>query len=76
MSKRRDIFVNLVNEPGASRLVLGERVGRNLCRLHGIVPKNEQWEFQPGQIVRCEEQTFTGGCVLVVAVAAVAPTSP
>ena len=70
MSKRRDIYVNLTNEPGASRLVLGERVGRNLCRLHGRVPDGEAWEFQPGEIVRCEVRTDRFGWTRAVVVEA------
>jgi hypothetical protein len=70
MSKRRDIYVNLLNEK-ASRLVLGERVGRNLCRLHGRVPAGEVWEFQPGQIVRCEVRTDRFGWTRAVVVEAV-----
>jgi hypothetical protein len=71
MSKRRDIYVNLLNEESASRRVLGERVGRNLCRLHGRVPAGEVWEFQPGQIVRCEVQTDHFGWTRAVVVEAI-----
>jgi hypothetical protein len=71
MSKRRDIYVRLLNGNAAWRLVLGERVGRNLCRLHGRVPAGEVWEFQPGQIVRCEVRTDRFGCTLAKAVEAV-----
>lgn len=30
-------------------------------QLEGTVPEGEEWEFQPGELVKCELQEFIGG---------------
>lgn len=40
----------------AWRPVAAEPVGSGLFRLVGSVPEGENWEFQPGQVVRCQER--------------------
>lgn len=37
------------------RIARGIPVGENVYELLGPIPVGEQWEFQPGQIVECEE---------------------
>ena len=38
-----------------------------ICQLLGFVPTNEHWQFNPGQIVECEEHIFSGGSSGLVA---------
>jgi len=39
--------------------------------LSGLVPDDELWEFQPGEVVRCRERTFSDGATALVAFARV-----
>jgi hypothetical protein len=43
------------------RPVTAEFVSDGVYRLHGPVPDDEVWEFQPGAIVRCEERLLARG---------------
>jgi hypothetical protein len=64
------VYVALLNEGTAVwRPVMGERVGGDLFRLAGPVPDGERWEFQPGELVRCVVQAFSGGERRLAAVA-------
>ena len=70
MSDAATIFVAIVNEHGieAFRPASAEPVGPMIYRLLGPVPEYEIWEFQPGELVRCEDRVFTGGDRGLVAV--------
>lgn len=69
MSSRKKIFVALLNE-GTSvwRPTFGELVGERTYRPLGIVPSQEEWQFQPGQFVVCESQSLPDGKVELVAI--------
>jgi hypothetical protein len=47
------------------RPVSAEQIGPGLFRLLGPVPANERWQFQPGEVVRCEGRVLSGGRALV-----------
>ena len=40
-------------------------------RVEGVEPEDEQWEFPPGAVVRCEQKTFYGGESALTAIEAV-----
>lgn len=62
MSDRETIYVKIVDEHfDAFRPVSAEQVSPMIYRLLGPVPDDETWEFQPGELVRCEDRVFTGG---------------
>jgi hypothetical protein len=55
------IYVALLDEGVAVwRPVRAESFGRDTFLLVGPVPEGELWEFEPGALVRCEPQTFSG----------------
>jgi hypothetical protein len=69
MTKRAEtetIYVALKDE-GTSvwRPVSAERVSNAEFRILGIVPSDEEREFQLGQVVVCEQKTLAGGVQLV-----------
>ena len=68
----QQIYVALVNE-GVTvwRPVLAEQVEEDCWRLLGAQPTDEEWQFQPGEVVRCEKQT-RGGTLRMVAVSVAA----
>lgn len=69
MSERREIFVALRGEAvDVWRPVQAQRVDDQSWRVLGQVPADEAWEFQPGDLVRLEPRTFSGGNVRLVAV--------
>jgi hypothetical protein len=43
------------------RPVAAQHVRGDEYRLAGPVPADEVWEFQPGEVVRCEERSFSDG---------------
>jgi hypothetical protein len=60
------VYVYLLDEGvDVWRPVIAEKVGPGLFRLNGPVPEYESWQFQPGQVVPCEERALSGGPVLV-----------
>ncbi len=64
--KETEIFVNLVGEGlNVLRRVRAEHVGRDFYRIIDTVPENENWQFQPGQIVRCRKTKLSSGKSLV-----------
>ena len=67
MDKERvTIYVALLNEgTDCWRPVTAERVSEGLFQIVDSQPEDEQWEFPPGQIVRCRERTFSDGRGLV-----------
>jgi hypothetical protein len=50
------------------RAVPAEEVAESEFVLGGTMPEDEQWEFEPGTCVRCEERTFSDGSRGLVAV--------
>ena len=69
MAEIATIYVALLNE-GVEvwRPVRAERVGEDSYVLLGPAPDgavydpdDEEWEFKPGTVVRCERHAFSGG---------------
>lgn len=64
--KETEIFVNLVGEGlNVLRRVRAEHLGRDFYRIIDEMPQNENWQFQPGQIVRCRKTKLSSGKSLV-----------
>jgi hypothetical protein len=64
--KETEIFVNLVGEGlNVLRRVRAEHLGRDFYRIIDTMPENENWQFQPGQIVRCRKTKLSSGKSLV-----------
>jgi hypothetical protein len=64
--KETEIFVNLVGEGlNVLRRVRAEHLGRDFYRIIDTVPENENWQFQPGQVVRCRKTKLSSGKSLV-----------
>lgn len=54
------VYVPLLDEgTDVWRPVLAERVAPGLFRLNGPIPEGELWQFQPGEVVRCENRRFS-----------------
>ena len=71
-SSTATIFVSLLNEgTPVWRPVLAERMGHAEYRLiaprgpRGYDPEDEEWEFEPGTLVICEERQIGGEMVKV-----------
>ena len=59
---RVDIYVRLLGLPYEQwRLASARPLDGDRYELLGAVPSEEQWEFQPGEIVECEEVVLTLG---------------
>jgi hypothetical protein len=70
MGERCPVYVAILDEGTAVwRPVAAERVSGDVFRLTGPVPEGEQWEFQPGELVRCDMRAFSGGERALAAVA-------
>jgi hypothetical protein len=64
--KQIEIFVNLVGEGlNVLRRVHAEHLGRDFYRIIDEMPEGENWQFQPGQIVRCKKSKLSSGKALV-----------
>lgn len=64
--KPATVYLNLVGEGlSVMRPVGAEHLGKNYYRIVEAVPEGEAWEFQPGQIVRCEKRKLSTGKALV-----------
>jgi hypothetical protein len=62
------VYVALLDEGTAVwRPVAAEKVGPDLFRLLDCVPVDECWQFEPGEIVRCEARALSGGRAVWVA---------
>ena len=60
------IYVALLNEgTDCWRPVRAEVVSEGLFRITDSQPEDEEWEFRPGEIVRCREAAFQDGERLV-----------
>jgi hypothetical protein len=56
------VYVRLLNEgTEVWRPVPSERIADGLYRLSGTRTDDEEWEFEPGSIVRCVEHRFNDG---------------
>ena len=57
-----EVLVRLLDERvDVWRPVSAEMVDPGHYRLRRPVPDEELWEFQPGEVVRCEIRQFSGG---------------
>ncbi len=66
MGEGSTIYVALLNEgTNVWRPVAADQVGIGLFRLLGPVPKTESWQFEPGEVVRCERRVLSDGLALV-----------
>ncbi len=62
------IYVALLNEgTDVWRPVNAEALGHNVFRIdpQTKIPDDEQWQFGPGETVRCRERRFDSGSGLV-----------
>ena len=74
VTARATIHVYLLEEATDTwRPVEAEVLGLGLFRIPAetAVPEGEQWEFQPGDVVRCEERTLLEGATPVRSLVAV-----
>jgi len=64
--KEATIYVNLVGEGIAClRAVRAEHLGRDFYKIAENAPEGETWEYQAGQVVRCEKKKLSSGKALV-----------
>lgn len=64
--KPATIYLNLIGEGLAClRPVQAEHLGRDFYRIVEQVPEGEQWEYQPGQVVRAQKKNLSSGKALV-----------
>jgi hypothetical protein len=61
------IYVALIDEGvPVWRPASAEHVAGDVYRLsEAVVPSDERWEFQPGDLVRCHERRLNGDPILV-----------
>lgn len=60
--KEAVIYLNLVGEGlNVLRTVRAENLGRDYYRIADVMPEGEQWEFTPGQVVRCRKKSLSNG---------------
>lgn len=70
------VYVRLLDEgTQVWRPVLAEVTGPGHYRLLGIPISEEQWEFEPGSIVRCESRRFSSETTGLVAIETIAKSS-
>jgi hypothetical protein len=56
------IYLNLVGEGlNVLRTVRAENLGRDYYRIADVMPEGEQWEFTPGQVVKCRKKSLSNG---------------
>ncbi len=66
MADQRTVYIYLLDEGvDVCRPVVADHVSNALFRLGGPVPEGESWQFQPGDLVRCEERVLSAGSALV-----------
>ncbi len=57
-----DVYVRLLGLPYEQwRLTSARRITRDVYQLTGEIPRGENWEFSPGQLVMCDEVELTLG---------------
>ena len=60
------IYVSLLGEGlNVMRTVRSEHLGRDYYRIIDTMPEGENWQFQPGQVVRCKKQNLSTGKAMV-----------
>jgi hypothetical protein len=60
------IYLNLVGEGlNVLRTVRAENLGRDYYRIADVMPEGEQWEFTPGQVVKCRKKSLSNGKQMV-----------
>lgn len=64
--KPATIYLNLVGEGlPVLRSVQAEHVGKDYYLIVEPMPAGETWQFQPGQVVRCQKRNLSSGKALV-----------
>lgn len=64
--KPATIYLNLVGEGLAVlRSVQAEHLRKDYYLIVEPMPPGENWEFQPGQVVRCQKRNLSSGKALV-----------
>ncbi len=64
--KQAQIYVHLKGEGmNMLRSVTAEYLGRDFYHILDEMPLNENWEFGPGQVVRCQKRNLSSGKALV-----------
>lgn len=64
--KEASIYVNLMGEGlNMLRAVRAEHLGRDFYRIIEPMPESEQWEYGPGQVVRCRKKNLSSGKAMV-----------
>ncbi len=64
--KETTIYLNLLGEGIAClRAVKAEHMGRDFYKIAEPTPEGETWEYQAGQVVRCEKKKLSSGKALV-----------
>ncbi len=60
------IYVSLLGEGlNVLRSVRAESLGRDYFRIIDDMPEGENWQFQPGQVVRCKKKSLSSGKAMV-----------
>ena len=60
------IYLNLIGEGlNVLRTVRAENLGRDHFRIADVMPQGEQWEFTPGQVVKCRKKALSNGKQMV-----------
>ena len=63
-----DVHVALLGEgTPVWRPVQARHVRGTVYEILGSIPDGEEWEFQPGELVECEQHAFSGGSSGLVA---------
>ena len=66
MPESHTVYVYLLDEGvDVWRPVTADNLGSGRYRLRGPVPEDESWQFQPGEVVCCEQRQLSGGIALV-----------
>jgi hypothetical protein len=66
VGKPTAIYLNLVGEGlPVLRSVQAEHLGKDYYLIVEPVPRGETWQFQPGQVVRCQKRNLSSGKALV-----------
>jgi hypothetical protein len=62
MDETCTVYVSLLHEGvDVWRPVEAIRLSENVYRLRGPVSEDENWQFQPDDVVRCEEKRLSDG---------------